>query len=176
MKRFLSAVMATVFLTLTLSLGLTAMAEEQKYTGGFGMADVKYTYKVETKKLSTECEYYIDFGNLTFAYTKEYKQVPIDEAPYYRTEFVKEGWDHTSANIKVRNASEAGIMVFMEFNESGDTPYCTMSYGEETYVSVNDYTTATLTLNSSFKPTSGTEEGTVIGDVTVWVESAVKNN
>lgn len=121
MKRIISIVMASVLMALSLSMGLTAMAETYtSLTGATG--NVYYTYtKAETEVLTPVYSVDIDMGDLTFNYTYKEKQVWDFEKHEIKTvkDTTATKWDKTKIDITITNNSNVGVYVKGKVNNSG---------------------------------------------------------
>lgn len=164
MKRFLSIVMASVLMMLTLSTGLTAMAE--KITTSTGSKNLNAGYTVtegDTEPLTPV--YDIDISvtnNLKVNYTKKYKQQWNNETHEIETvlDTEKSGWDRTEETVTIVNNSNVGVklsaqgggMVYgVKCNVTNSVSNKWLNPGEE-YV---------LTVAFSGTPDEGRKEGSV---------------
>lgn len=113
MRRVFSIMMASVLMALSLSAGLTAMAET--YTSLTGTTeDVYYTYtKEDTEVLTPVYSVDIEMGDLTFNYT--YKEKQVWDFDNHKIKTVKDAtaskWDKTDVNVTVTNNSNVGVYV-----------------------------------------------------------------
>lgn len=115
MKRFLSIMMASVLMTLTLSTGLTAMAEN--ITTSTGSQSFNVSFNVAEGDIETLTPVYdVDISitnDLRFIYTKKYKQQWNNTTHEIETvvDTEKSGWSNTEESVTVTNNSNVGVKV-----------------------------------------------------------------
>lgn len=120
MKRMVSIIMASVLMVLTLSMGLTAMAET---ITSVSTQSKNLTLYVEGKPKTLTPTYSIDieWGNLEFKYKYATKQVwdPVNHTVVTKWDEDVSGWDHESTTIKVINNSNVGLQAVITYSASG---------------------------------------------------------
>lgn len=127
MKRFLSVMMATVLMALTLSTGLTVMAQNYTTNDDIESPEVTFTPEISrVHKFSIIYNYTIEWGDLDFKYVKKYKQV-WDGTTHVLKEVLDEdttGWeggDTRTITITNNAASTVGIGFTAYFDEYSGT-------------------------------------------------------
>lgn len=113
MKRFLSIMMASVLMVLTLSTGLTAMAESITTSQGDKTLTAAYTVADGgTETLTPSYDVDISVTNdLKATYTKKYKQQWNSTSHEIETvlDEDKSGWNSTVETVTITNNSNVGV-------------------------------------------------------------------
>lgn len=113
MRRFLSIVMASVLMMLTLSIGLTAMAEKvttntgsQSFSVSFAVSEGDTVFLVPTYDIDVTVT-----NDLKFTYVKKYKQRWDTTNHEIETVESGSGWNNTEETLKIINNSNVGVKI-----------------------------------------------------------------
>lgn len=146
MKRFLSTMMASLLVVLTLSTGLTARAETATdYDTDDRNVYMSYAYKEEVTKLDKVYEIVYTWDNLDFVYTKKYKEVWDNDLHRIIQQDDTSGWNMDSATITMTNNSSVGV--YFHIDLSGVFDYLTVSGGGGQWLNPKESATITVTPN-----------------------------
>lgn len=162
MKRLLSITMASVLMVLTLSAGLTAMAETASGTSNYNSKNFSPSYYYTTSSTPFTANYNIVFewDNLDFVYTKN--SVTTWDSGNFRLKTEESGskWNKTSATIKVTNNSNVGFYSSMT---ASSMPSCLSAKIDKD--KLNPSETATVTITASGVPTNSSKQTCTVGIV-----------
>lgn len=160
MKRLFSITMASVLMMLTLSAGLTAMAETSSGTSYYNSKTFSpsYYYTTEGESLTPTYNIVYEWDDLDFVYTK--KNVQYWDSSSFSLQTKEEGsaWNKTSATIKVTNNSNVGF--YSKMNTSGMPACLSVASDKE---QLNPGETSTITITASGVPTNSSKATFNIG-------------
>lgn len=174
MKRFLSIMMASVLMVLTLSTALTAMAEsdlpDDLYVSAY------YTYEEETTTLTPDYQVDIDMpGDFTYNYKRVYKQEWDNTNNRIKTvvDESASGWTTPAAEIKITNNSNVGITAGVLYMSLRDYNFAKIEHdgNEDTWLDANGGK-MTISLKLTGAPSSGSSEATKFGQIEIYIGGA----
>lgn len=170
MKRFLSVLMASVLMVLTLSTGLTAMAES--YTGtSIGTQQINAKYSTSTTTLDKTVKIEITWPSLVYTYKDVKKEVWNSSTHTVDTvqDTSATGWDKADRKITVKNNSAIGVKITMSYRAlMTEGKMVTLSGLSGVWIDPGKSATATLSMSGD---TAGTKD-TTMGQITTSVSTS----
>lgn len=169
MKKFLALALALVMIC---ALSVTCFAARIDNNTKTDSAEVKVTY-VDGAGAGPTYAVDVVWGDLNFTYTQSAQR--WDEVNHVEVDAATSAWNKTSADIEVRNHSNASVWVTVAYaakNGVADGALFSISNGNlgeltRATAGAENYTKDTATLNVSGVPSETIGTNTVVGTVTV---------
>lgn len=117
MKKFISMILASALAISCLCTSAFAAGDKDTVTTVSSSVEKVVTITVNSQPAGTVYSVDIEWDDLNFTYNKVGGTWDPETHTYGSTSI---GWDKTSANIKVTNHSNAGVLITSNFKESND--------------------------------------------------------